>query len=350
MNGIRVTCAFVLILVSTMSVFAFLVAVPSSPLAVRAESIFTSARASMNKIESPITSTAAFTAYIPLAMDSCCHDGIPAVATRVNFDAPDFLRYDETNYDVFQTVIHCRTVTVAIAKNFGSNTYDDRTTLKDYIFETWNTFWNEFGGFPFKYYTVVIGYDLPYDAEKSGRGEMGEGFETSWDPYLTNYEYYSHGMYHAWNGNAFRQYQEGRWFMEGVTEYYGLRQSKGYYTWGLNYAYQRYIETYNAGRDMALCSINDQGNPDWLHYWKGGLVAYMLDRELATNGHHLGEVARVVYQRYGVLSQGTPTDSEFLSILTEVSGRDFTDFYNKYICGTAPLPLDGVHFDWISHD
>jgi hypothetical protein len=246
--------------------------------------------------------------------------------------------------------LHCRTVTIAIAKDFGSNSIADRLTLKDHVFETWNTFWEEFGGFPFQYYTIVIGDDLPYDAEKPGNGEWGEGFETSYDPYLTNYHYYSHGMYHAWNGNAFRQFEERRWFMEGVTSYYGMRQSRNtFYLQGLRLAYRQYIDVYNAGRDVPLCSIRDRGNPDLLHYTKGALVAYMMDRELAIDGNHVGEVARIVYQRYGVENQGAPTDSELLAILTEVSGKSFMNFYNDYICGTTPLPLDGIHFDWIPH-
>lgn len=259
--------------------------------------------------------------------------------------------YNEADYDVFQKEMHNRTVVVAIAKDFGPSNEAVRTTLANHIFETWAIFWKEFGGFPFQSYTVVLGDDLPHDAEKTGSGEYGEGFETSFDPYLTNFQYYSHGIYHAWNGNAFRQYQEGRWFMEGVTEYYGFRQSRDtFYVEGLKYAYQKYIEAYNAGRDVPLSSINDRGNPDWLHYWKGALVAYLLDKELANHGHHLGEVARIIYQRYGVEYQGRPTDEEILAVISEVSGADFTDFYNKYIDGTDSLPLDGRDFEWICHE
>lgn len=288
--------------------------------------------------------------FTPTPVPTSTDTGMPATANRTSSHG-NYLKYDEAKYDVFQKTMHYRTVTVAIEKGFGTNSMTDRKILAEHIFNTWDVFWNEFGGFPFKSYTVVIGDNLPYDADKKGKGEKGEGFETSYDPYLTNYQYYSHGIYHAWNGNAFRQSGEGRWFMEGVTEYYGFRESKNtFYIEGLKFAYTKYKEAYDNGKDVALCTINDKGNPEWLHYWKGALVAYMLDKELANDGHNIGQVAKTIYTRYGVESEGKPTDKQILAIIAEVSGKDFTDFYNNYICGTEPLPLDGIHFDKIPHE
>ena len=54
MKKIRLNCAFVSILVSMMFVFTYLILVPSSTFSVQAESLFSSARASMSNIESPM--------------------------------------------------------------------------------------------------------------------------------------------------------------------------------------------------------------------------------------------------------------------------------------------------------
>jgi hypothetical protein len=277
--------------------------------------------------------------------------GNPETTDRVDFNPSDFLQYDNVNYDVYQKEMHNRIVTVAIEKDFGPSDVVIRETLKNHIFDTWAIFWKEFGGFPFQSYTVVFGNNLPYDADTTGSGERGEGFETSSES-LTNYPAYSHGIYHAWNCNAFRQDEGGSWFQEGVTTYYGFRQSRNTsYIEGLEYAYNQYIQAYDAGKDVALDSIRgEEGNPDFLQYWKGALVAYLFDQELSKYNHHLGEVARIIYQRYGVDSQGAITNDQFLSVFNEVSGADFTGFFDKYIYGIEPLPLNGSSFEWVCHE
>ena len=71
-------------------------------------------------------------------------------------------------------------------------------------------------------------------------------------------------------------------------------------------------------------------------------------REIAERVRLL-EVMRILYQRYGIESQGQVTTDQIQAVAEEVSGTDFSDFFDDFIYGTAPLPLDGISFDWVCH-
>lgn len=270
--------------------------------------------------------------------------GAPSESNRMDNIQTDFLKYDNVNFDVFQRTIHNRSITVAIHKNFAMS-IDQRSSLSEFVFNTWAIFWKEFGGFAFKSYTVVIGDNLPY----SNSGEFGIGFEHSTPFDEIGYkQLYAHGIYHAWNGTAFNGKQ---WFKEGVTQYYGNRLSGDFSGRWMESEYNSYISAYNEGRDLSLDSIEYAGtenNPYALQYRKGALVAYMLDKELNKTGHHIGGVMKLIYQKYGIGSQGDVTTVQFLSALNELSGKDFTEFFNRYIYGKEKLPVDGS-FEWICH-
>jgi hypothetical protein len=263
--------------------------------------------------------------------------GVPPTTTRKDGPGVGFLQYDLTNFYVSQRSMHDRVVTVAIQRDFSSDEFA--------------IMWKEFGGFPFSSYTIVIGNDLQYDADVLQFGEYGVGFESS--NVIMKNEYWAHGIYHAWIGNGFRQYNDARWLMEGFTTYYGFRQSGGQYKENMRNTYSLYKEIVDSGKEVPLSSISHitPSNMDTMeHYWKGAMVAYMLDLELKNTGHHIGEVARELYLDYGVYSQGYPTDQVILDVFNEISGTDFSIFFEKYIFGIEPLPLDSKNFIWVCHD
>ncbi len=278
--------------------------------------------------------------------------GIPEKTNRIDGPGWDFAQFDELDFYVYQANLHNRLVTVAIEKDYWGIDEKERTIFSEYIFHTWNLFWDEFGGFPFARYSLVIGDDLPYDADKYHYGEFGTGWETSltddWENYM-----WGHGIYHAWVGNGFRQYDDARWLMEGFTEYYGVRQSPPDYIQQMQIHYSLYMDIVNSGKEIPLSDIKEIHPGDMYtleHYWKGALVAYMLDLELKATGNHIGEVARELYQRFGVYSQGYPTNDEILNIINEISGSDYSQFFDDYIYGLKPLPIDPSTFVWVCHD
>ena len=142
------------------------------------------------------------------------------------------------------------------------------------------------------------------------------------------------------------------WFWEGVTTYMGsIRQQKentykqmmeSFYTYYLNYRKQ--------GKDRAIGNMS-QWDDDYDHTFlaqKGSIVAYILDKELNKTGHHIGQVAKVLYRKYGITRQGMPSNEDILSVFNEVSGIDFASLFNKYLYSAKRLPLDG-NFEWICH-
>jgi Domain of unknown function (DUF4214) len=277
--------------------------------------------------------------------------GYPATSTLVDMynDDPDFLKYDHVNFDVFQRQMHNRLVTVAVHKNHEL-AYADRVVFSEFVFNTWAIFWKEYGGFPFPSYTFLIGHNLPYgEISAYGQGNATPHTRTDWT---------AHEMYHAWNGCAFRQENQRTWLMEGVTMYMGSMRQQKEYTFEsiMRSCYYEYDQFYTSGQDRPIGDMgyNQDGyllNGD--HHFvaiKGLLITYLLDKELSLTGRHIGEVMRLIYQRYGAEYKGSISNQQILSIFNEVSGVDFTDFFNRYIYGAEKLPLDGKTFEWICHN
>jgi hypothetical protein len=191
--------------------------------------------------------------------DDLSDPGNPAEPTRTETYPDPVLQYNDVDFDVFQREMHNRIVTVAIAKNFALEQSSSATS--EFLFNTWVIFWNEYGGFPFDSYTVVMDYDLTWAGSGFGRGiEVSNNDKENW----------AHEMYHAWNGNAFRQEEQRTWFMEGVTVYYGIRQSGNSFSDRMN----EYFGWYNVGNyhDVQNTSIGDMKMyaPDYDH----GLIGF----------------------------------------------------------------------------
>lgn len=263
--------------------------------------------------------------------------GNPPDTNRYNALQPE-ISYDEAEYNVFQTELHNRIITVAIQKGFtledkfGNDKWQPEE-LVDYVYKTWSIYWREFGGFPFRFYTVVFGDGLPYEG-----GAFGEGFGLS-NPCSA---WIAHDIYHAWNGNAFRQQNNRSWYLEGVTVYYGdIRQSNNRFESMMRVFINYYLNRYEAGEDRVIGYMS-MDDPDYDHLFvaqKGAVIAYLLDLELHKTGHHLGEVSRQLYQQYGIVSQGHPSNEQILAVINDVSGVDFLDFFNKYVNGIEKLPV-----------
>jgi hypothetical protein len=277
--------------------------------------------------------------------------GNPPQPTRSeDYNPPGFLSYDAASFYIYTKKMHERLVTVAFEKNSKGFNEEERKLFSEFVFDTWAIYWKEYGGFPFESYTITV---IP-NGQFGTIGERGLGFEydiSLWP--IFEKQVVAHGIYHAWNGNVFMQDNERKWFVEGVTQYYGQRNTDNYIGY-MQSCYDKYIAAYNTGQDVALDTIiwsGSIGNPYLLQYWKGALVAYMLDMELSKTGNHLGQVAKLVYEKFGINSGKIGvTTPEYLNAFNTVSGKDYTDFFSKYIYGTEKLPLSKNDFKWICHD
>ena len=274
--------------------------------------------------------------------------GFPPEPTRINEwpNIDQMLQDNISEYFVYKKEMHNRIITVAFEKTFGVEK-ERREYLSNFIFDTWGRFWKEFGGFAYDYYTVMFGDNVPLYGNA-----FPIGFQSN-DPYTNGI---THEMYHAWNGCSFGQDSGRTWFMEGVTTYYGDYRTQERYPYGsmLSIVYDWYLRNYYEGKDKVIGNLS-MFDPDYdqeVHAFvanKGALIAHLLDKELELTGHHIGEVAQLLFRKYGIESMGFPTNENILSAFNEVSGKDFADFFNRYIYGAEILPVPG-NFGRVCHD
>jgi len=88
------------------------------------------------------------------------------------------------------------------------------------------------------------------------------------------------------------------------------------------------------------------------YYNKGALLGMLLDLEIraATHGQKsLDNVMRLMYRKYYESPATTYylhgrgyTEKDILKAVDQVSGGDFSAFFQKYVAGTAPLPYNQI--------
>lgn len=178
----------------------------------------------------------------------------------------------------------------------------------------------------------------------------------------------SHELFHAWNVKALRpkdmqpydytrpQYSEMHYVTEGVTTYYGDLMLLKSGVWSL----RKYLETFNqqelfrhfTNGSNAHISLARSSFDSWNNgysagipnrkisfYTKGSIVAFMLDMAIRRETAHarsLDNVMRLMYQRYGRTGMGY-TRIQYLETIAEVSGSDFSGFFERFIEGTEPV-------------
>lgn len=277
------------------------------------------------------------------------------------YNPPGFLEYDYNNFYVETYNIHQRKVTIAWAKDVAISE-TKRKEINDFIFTKFIEWWEVFGGFPWSTYTIVFKNEPKYAG-----GEQGIGYEANAVNYIQeNYhERIAHEVFHAWT-NAISDVDEGKyedalWYREGITQYYGDRGAgRSLYQLWMSEHWRWYANEIKGTKyDVPLVDMpakakeesgetNRFGNPYRKNvYWKGALVAYMLDIELSKTNNTIDDFLKYLYKNYA-LSDNRPKNSDMLIALNTVSGKDFTEFFNRYIYGTEPLPLNGT-FQFIEH-
>lgn len=183
----------------------------------------------------------------------------------------------------------------------------------------------------------------------------------------------SHELYHTWNVKTIRpiqmmpydftkeNYSELGYLCEGVTTYMGdihLLRSKVFsleqYLHELTTRLQQHID--NHGRFNY--SVGASSWDTWLDgyepgapnrkvsiYTEGCLLAFAADVMIlkATKGKFgLDEVMRRLYHEFGLKGIGVST-LDYKRLLEEVSGLDFTDYFNDYVFGTRSY--EGILMD-----
>jgi predicted metalloprotease with PDZ domain len=236
-----------------------------------------------------------------------------------------------------------------------------------------------FGGPPFKRYVFVYHF-------RDGVGGRGLEHLNSTDismsyaairaqPLLAA-SVTSHEYFHLWNVKRIRPFELGPfdyarpvrtkalWFCEGVTSYFGDRTLARVGIWtepGYFAHLAQEIETLQNNPDRKVTPIEQASwtvwdRKDWPrvdYYNKGELLGLLIDlrmRSESANAKTFDDVMRHLYERYvtgpaaagkGWIGVGFPEDG-VLRALNEVSGKDWTGFYDRHVRGVEELPYADV--------
>ena len=174
----------------------------------------------------------------------------------------------------------------------------------------------------------------------------------------------SHEFFHTWNVRRLRPkplveydyenevYLRSLWIAEGITSYYddvqlarcGLISQKEYLE-----LLSKQIEKLQTTPGRNVQSLSDSSHDTWIklyrpnentgnsqisYYNKGAVAAFLLDAEIrsATGGKKsLDDVMRILYERH--VGEVGYSQSDFRSIVEEVSGVDLSDWFAHHIDG-----------------
>jgi len=259
---------------------------------------------------------------------------------------------------------------------YGEGNYSDKAVVDD-IKKIVNEQINFFREVPFKEYTFLIRL-----AEKSGGGlEHTNSFSVIVERWsFNNEELYkkflslvSHEFFHLWNGKRIvpkefyqydydsENYTECLWVIEGWTTFYGdvlvkrcgLFNKKDYFKF-----VDKLINNVLRHQGRLIQSLEESSFDTWIkfykkdenyqnanisYYTKGALVALILNLEImkSTNAEHsLDGVIRKLYEDYKAGDSKGYTNDKIKILCEDISGKDFTDFWNRYIKSTEKIPLE----------
>jgi predicted metalloprotease with PDZ domain len=177
----------------------------------------------------------------------------------------------------------------------------------------------------------------------------------------------SHEFFHLWNVKRIRpagmwpydyhgaQYTPLLWWSEGVTDYYADLTNWRAGLW----TDSDFVRNVGQNADQVASApepwseedgsvatwINEvYVNSSQLYYPKGSLTGLLLDvsiRDATDNRHSLDEVMRALYDQYYKAGKGFHT-ADLLSLLKAAGMPDVDGFYQHYINGRDPLPLEQI--------
>lgn len=182
----------------------------------------------------------------------------------------------------------------------------------------------------------------------------------------------AHEFYHAWNVKRLRPrplgpfdysrevYTPLLWHAEGITSYYGqlalvrtgLMSPESYLD-----SIGQLITEVESGPGRSLRSLeetswdawfrftggpveNDQANTLFSYYDGGQVMGHLLDfavRQATNNERSLDDVMRLLYQRFALPKAGFEP-SDLIRAVSEVAGKDLSDFFRRYVAGREVPP------------
>lgn len=295
--------------------------------------------------------------------------GKPFTYTASNFDVLFDSPLEVGNQDVFE--FNAAGVRHEVAMVGGGNY--DKERLKVDMAKIVEEATKIYGENPNTHYTFIV----------HNRYRNGGGLEhlnstvlgASRDAYATEeghqsfLELVAHEYFHLWNVKRLRPvalgpfdydnevYTTNLWVAEGFTSYYenklmlraGFKNEQAFLT-GLAGALGTVLNTPGAKYQSAASSSFDawiigyrpnenSKNSAISYYNKGEIVGLLMDLEIAnaTNGlKSLDDVMKLMYYRHKQPNPGY-TDAQFKTMVEKVAGKNFDDFWKKYVNGVDDI-------------
>lgn len=286
----------------------------------------------------------------------------------VLFDSP----IEVGNQDVFDFMASGVKHTVAM---YGGGNYD-KERLKVDMAKVAEQATAIYGENPNAHYTFIV-----HNFERGGGGlehlnstVLGgsrDGYGTP-EGYNSFLDLVAHEYHHLWNVKRMRpvalgpfdydneNYTTNLWVAEGFTSYY---ENKLMLRAGFNTP-----ETFVSNLATALANVNNtpgsrvqsaaeasydawiksyrpnenSNNATISYYGKGEIIGLIMDLEIsqATKGaKSLDDVMKAMYLEGKAKKRGY-TDAEFKAKVEQISGKDFSGFWEKYVNGTVPVEYD----------
>jgi predicted metalloprotease with PDZ domain len=221
---------------------------------------------------------------------------------------------------------------------------------------------------PWSSYNVMMIFDPRYgggsalEHQSSHVGIYNQGFIGN--PLLASIT--AHEIFHAWNVKRLRpadmwpyDYHQAQptpwlWESEGITDYYadlalvrsGIVDSAQFMGLTAGKVAKVAEAPPTALEDASLSTwIHPQDGSDYLYYPKGSLAGLLLDiqiRDASDNAQSLDDVLRQLYRSVYKKGRGYTASDWWAAVSKAAGGRSFTDFYNRYVDGRDPYPLDRI--------
>jgi len=276
---------------------------------------------------------------------------------------PDHFGFDRVTHWVRTSSIHGSEFVVAIdwsVLDAAEGLSADR--FADYAEKCFHASWHVFGGFAYDRFAVRV----RADDENAGFSLSDVGITIGAADYAAPWglEVVAHEMFHSWNGKFIRPepdssdnlFQWETWIVEGATVYYSLRHmgfalGEAEFEEGMSSRWETYRQYTGTSYDLSISDLAaaigpaPPGDPSTqvptnMLYARGALVSYMLDFELARNGHRLEEALGALY--LDALDDRRWTRQRLQEVLLAISGDDFEAFLIEWTDSNAGIPLTGT--------
>lgn len=239
-----------------------------------------------------------------------------------------------------------------------------------------------FGSFPFESYHFIyrlLPYDIRHAVEHANCASFALPARISESPTKMSSGIggiSAHEFWHVWNVKRIRptallpydysqpQYTGLHWFTEGVTNYYadlllvrsGIIEVKTFFSRQAN-AIQG-VENHGARKRISptQASMDSWAGGAYYHppggfpsyYTLGQRIGFILDiaiQRYTDGSKNLDDLFRYLNEHYGGLKKGLDEDG-IQKALEEISGKNWSDFFQNYIHQTEPIPYED-YLDWM---